>query len=357
MARERAKWETLYSSCKGAIDSSSKGLAKANADGQKNQAETDVLVKNYCDKYSNLKDNPDGACDEAKELTDMFGKIVGKMAEGRISGKAVSISKQFNKACQASNNEQKLLDSIDDSCDDNNKNGKAKNCEAKNAAILKRLNRTAKAETKISPVKKSNLCASSSSDEKDFIAKAITNFSSEDQKKLQDTDKIADLIKKIESEKINDNGVFSDLKDFVDNQVRGDTFCEKISNSLNSSADPDVIKIKEKITKDEAKLEGADDKLITAINANIDRYKKEISEIDKKYAEKELKYAEMRTRLASINMPDDPQSQSASYDKLTSLGQQVDESCDAMNSNALVKSTSGSGVYDNFLKTYGATQQ
>ncbi len=356
MDRERGRWEKLAGDCKGAIDSSSKGLAKANADGQKNQGEIDGLVVKYCDKYSNLKDNPNGACDEAKSLVDIWGKIQEKGAQGRVSGKAASIARQYDSACKALKNES-TEDLSPDKCRYKKDADEKELCVRLQTAQLDKLKNNTSAGS-VKPVRASALCKSDDASNSDFIANAISYLPSKDQETLKNINNLDALVEKIDKEKIMDNDFFAEIKDFIHNPKSEANICSLISDEINIEKDS---KYKEyntnKLAAEQRLKDATDENVRKNLNAEIDRLDKKISDVESKNKDKDKKYKELRTSIAAINSPQSTTTEEGARQKLSSLGENIDESCDAMNTNSLVKNSSGSGVYDNFLKTYGATQQ
>lgn len=100
MKENISKWERVAGECKGAIDTASANLAKANQEGQKRQAEEDGKVGEFCSRFNGLSDNPLGACEDAKDLATDMRKIASRL-DPKVSGNINA----FRQMCNQYNNE------------------------------------------------------------------------------------------------------------------------------------------------------------------------------------------------------------------------------------------------------------
>lgn len=351
MEREKGRWSSLKEKCTGSVDSATKMIAKQNEEGQKRQNELDGLVNKYCNKYANLRNNPNGGCDQAKSLTDMMDKIIEKGGDGRISGRANVLAAQYNSACNSTNNE--LIDSLAD-CDGEVKGTQRAVCEAKAAALKKQSE-----GTKSATVPLVKLCSSEDTPEKEFIANVSKRLSSSDQEKLKDTTTMADLSKVIST--LSDTGA-SVLSSFK--KLGGDKPCQKLTSIDNAVDDTDYDSAKADL---ESKIKTAEendkkpkDPKESIIDADyyknqIAGAKKDIAKLEKAKREKSTIQTILKdtlTNLASVNAAADPKSEDGQQRRLSDIGQKMDEdaSCDAMNTSNMPKGNGGGFDLNSFDK-------
>jgi hypothetical protein len=349
MEREKGRWASLKDKCTGAADGATKMLAQQNAEGQKRQNELDGLVNKYCNKYANLKNNPNGGCDQAKSLTDMMDKIIEKGGDGRITGKANGLAAQYNSACNSTNNE--LLDSLSD-CDDDAKGAQKTLCDAKKRKAAAALNKDNSGKSSTVPLVK--LCSSESTSENEFIANVSKRLSSGDQEKLKDSTSMADVNKVIS--KLSDSGasIFSTFR-----KLGGDKPCQKLTDIDNAVDDSDYDSTKadlqDKIKKAEENAKKPKDPKPATVAGTLDspdydaelrNAKSELAKLEKSKKEKSTTQTLLQnalTNLASVNASVDPKSEDGQQRRLSDIGQKMDEdaSCDAMNTSNTPKGFGG----------------
>ena len=185
MDREKNRWSQLASECKGNIDSASSKLAQMNAEGQKKQQEIDGKVASFCSRYSDLRDNPMPACDDAKKLAEDADKI-----SAHLSGGARQVTREFRNACNSFNNEKN--DAPAD-CEDLTGND-LKLCRAKQRTAIANLSK--EDQEKAKPVKLSSLCGmEGDKDDKDFLSNVAKKVP-EDEKIIGKATTMKDVLKK-----------------------------------------------------------------------------------------------------------------------------------------------------------------
>ncbi|MDO9182236.1 MAG: hypothetical protein Q7U04_07495 [Bacteriovorax sp.] len=390
MDKQRGRWEKLYDQCKENVKSSSQGLAKMNEAGQKNQNEADGLVKKYCNKYSDLRQNPTPSCEDAKGLVDDMQKIILKNQEGRIVPQASRFASKYDNLCKALKNEGSDTD-IDEKCS----HGKTKADDEKCAALQQRLQdkktiQALKGKEASSP-KLSDLCSRKDTSDEKFLQAALSYLPKEDRNKIEESkDEFLNALKdptkdfpSVYTKSFKDAGFFRKLKDLM-SKPSEKTICENIYGSLVENSNAKDIKDKASYTKTLSKINGQ----ISSEKTNYDNLDKDYTaaspenkpalkirldnknaEIDKLNAAKtaasdkidvlDTKIKENadtstseidlkvngRNILADLEaITDTPDINSENGIKvqlkeLTNLGEQMDESCDAQNINSLAKTS------------------
>lgn len=336
MNTQKERWADIKQKCEGAINQSSQALAEQNKEGMKNQQELNRLVAKYCDKYSNLRDNPNGGCDEAKDLATTWEKIVDKGGENYITGSASKIASQYNSACNATNNE--ALDELDPSCiTDSGDTKKTSYCQEKEKALARKL----KAQGKSSNSKKlvaEDLCPSKDTKNEDFIKNASAKLPKELRSKLEGKTTLDDVMKVLKDEEVEGLDFFDKIKQNF--AAKSD---DLICKDIKARATPktvDEAHLKELRADFEAEKDAAEKAII---KKQIDALKK-----DRNFNSENAKdIILLDGLLADLNSygHEEPES------RLASLGQQLDEqsSCDATNTSMLSKNND----FD-FLKSFDA---
>lgn len=344
MEKNISKWDKLAGECKGAIDQASANLAKTNAEGMKRQGEIDSLVNKYCNKYANLKTNPNGACDEAKSLTETMDKILEKGGSGRIANSAANIASQYDSACKATNNEAQQED-WSTKCNDSEVLKKM----PKLAAYCDRITPGASGDKAKPSLPLIKLCKDDSTKEEDFMASLIKRLGASDQERLKDVTSLKDAIAK--SDSLSD-GAAGVLDSFQRLNSEGKPLCATlrgIDSASATSSDLKKVALNKEINalntkKSKAEKEKNDDE-VNAVDGQIDEKRSELNAIDTEKSKiKNMKEAlsEATNGLAALTSLPDPKSDDGLKAKLTELGQKMDDdtACDAQNSNSnMPKST------------------
>lgn len=365
MQEQRGRWEKLAGECKGAVDSSSKALAQMNNEGQKNQQELNRLVGKYCAKYANLRDNPNGGCDEAKDLATTWDKIVEKGGENYITGSASKIASQYNSACNATNNEA-LDGDLPESCLKDGKPIDNKRCSAMSDALARKLN----AQGKSSSPKKltaEKLCGSDyKATDADFIKNASAKLPKELKSKIEGKTTLNEVMAVLKSEEVEDLDFFENIQDnfkpdagkicetLKDRTVANATSADELAE-LNSklkeeqdkvaSAKKDVKDSQDKIdaknstpqekTTAKSRRDAAEEIVNTNNVASLKNQIKEAKDATKTDKTKLAKKEELDSLLSDLNSYGHEVPES----RLANLGEQLEEqsSCDATNTSMLTK--------------------
>jgi len=315
MATNAQKWESLAGECKTAIDGATNNIAKANAENAKKQGEVDNLVAKYCTKYSNLKENPNGGCDQAKELTDIMDKIIDKGGDGRIVNRSASLASQYDSACRASNNEGTEMPP---ECDGEEKPSLKEYCAAarkKFANSMKGSGSSAAAPA----VPLLRLC-DGNTDNKAFFAALSAKVAKADASKVSSATSMADLFKikgDLSDSTLSFLGAVDSLMDGSNGKI-----CEKLLSA--SKVDTSGV---------ENQFKGK----VASLKTDSQEYKDAVAEKDKivsSLKEKKKVLDDALLALGSANSAPEPSGPSAQKLRLTKLGEKFDEetACDAQNS-------------------------
>lgn len=356
MDREKGKWDKLASECKGNIDTSSRELAKMNNEGLKKQQEMDAKVGNWCRKYSELKDHPNGACDKAKKLSDDADKI-----SAYLTNKARGVTNEFNSVCNEFNNSKEddkesiCFDLASTSDKDDQKKFRDLNCRS----ILAKAN--AKTDgPKREVLKLGKICDSSTTSDADAFKKLSELSKDETEKEeLKKISSVEDLKKSIE--KMSNSSFYEGLVDLT----KGKEVCPTLSAINEDSYDKDESELRVKRAADAYKraeealkaapapqaapanqpiLDAQADPRI-ALRKDVNNAKEALEKIEDEEAKKKKsagKKSELKELLASF-YPAPPTTKEIELKKLSDIGQRVDESCNAQASNNMMpKSPLGS---------------
>ena len=210
MEKEKGRWAELANQCKGAIDSSQRGLAKSNEEGMKAQNEMDAKVSKFCKKYNSISDNPVGGCSKAKDLADISDQIAS-----RLSNQALILTEKYASVCDGYNNESDEISQQD--CD--GLTGTAlRNCNRANGIALDNADKRAGASSGASKGKSISyysICGLSSDPNSDeiFIKNVIENLNEQDQKTLAGATSLKDIIPSLK--KLNDPEIFADIDSLI----------------------------------------------------------------------------------------------------------------------------------------------
>ncbi len=308
------KWETLADTCKSAIDGVTANINKANAENAKRQGEIDNLVSKYCTKYANLRENPNGGCSQAKELTDIMDKIMDKGGDGRIVARSGALASQYDDACRASNNEAVEIPA---DCEGDIKSENKKYCEAVKKKFASSVNSSG---SSVEGVPLFRLC-DANTDAKKFIANLSSKVISADKEKVAKASSFKDLFKM--KDELDDSTLrFISSVDSLTNISQGGE--EKVCEKLLSASRIDTVGIESKYSTD-----GLDEK--------SKEYKAAVAAKDRDMnAAKEKKKIldDALVSLAKASAAPDGTSTSAQKMRLTKLGEKFDEetACDAQNS-------------------------
>lgn len=272
MSSQKERWAALASECKSQIASVSKDLAKYNSEGQKKQAEQDAKTGSFCKKYSEMAENPLGACNGADKLAEEADQI-----SSRLTNDALKYTGKFRNVCNQYNNE---TSAIPDYCgsDEENKElspSKKKLCKAAELKEAKEieasLGSTAKSSRK-SRVNFNSLCKgdNGSNSDKVFIEKAVAKLSAEDKETLKDAKSFKDVMAKIDLLDDTSADFFEGIKVYKKDKDEGKSLCSQIE-SIAQADTGDVPTEKEKYTaaRDEAVKKIEDE--ITAKNTEKEK--------------------------------------------------------------------------------------
>jgi hypothetical protein len=204
MNAQKARWAELGKKCEGAIKTSSEGLAKMNAEGQKKQQELDSKTADFCRKYNNISKNPIGACGQAKDLASQVTSVTG-----RINNQAADQTLQWANACDGYMNEKQ-----------NSSSGSVERCnsitdQAQRAECYRANSSGGQSSSQTqNQIRIGELCTNSTSDES-LIKKIISNYFPNNKSDLEGSKTLDELIKKIEEKEINDRNFFAQIKDYI----------------------------------------------------------------------------------------------------------------------------------------------
>ncbi|NOT77841.1 MAG: hypothetical protein HOP07_02420 [Bacteriovoracaceae bacterium] len=264
MAREKERWNSLAGECKSMIDTSSKELARMNAEGQKKQNELDQKVANFCAKYVGIAENPMPACEDAKTLAEDVAAI-----QSRLSNEATTLTRHFRAACNGYNNEKDVeVASTEDNCSDipPEKYKEKSKCERELAAARKK-NSIATGTKPVKDVPLAALCPSSSTSESDFI-KAAANRLPEGKEEILKYNTLSSLETKIES--IEDNNFFSEIQRVAASVAGTGDICKKLHAAKDeappsdSASSPALKAAQESLTEANSNLKNKTAALETA---------------------------------------------------------------------------------------------
>lgn len=362
MSKERSRWEQLAGECKSMIDRSSQELAKSNAEGAKKQAELDQKVGSFCRKYSQLQDNPFGACEDAKDLAEQADKI-----SARITDNALKVTSQFKNLCNQYNNEKSS--EFDDCADESYRKDHASRCrivERQKAAELSKSEGGSGSKRSSRRVSLESLCGKDGKvSNADFFANVSKNFSEDDKKVLKDIDSISSATKK--QEDLSDDGYnFVEVLNSL-NLNSKDDICEKLTelkkNEGNSSNNEEMTKAVAALK--EAEAEKAElQKTIAALTApekkaELEAAKTKLTEAEKKVTSATTaRDAAKKANEASSGKIDELlkavkptlSSEDIRTASFSRLGEQIDQSCDAQASNTNVPKDWASQFLQSFDK-------
>jgi hypothetical protein len=300
METNKAKWEKVANQCKGMADTSSKELAKMNAEGQKAQDELDRNVANFCSKFSGIAENPVAACNDAKDLAEDMDKIQSRLTNG-----ALKVTRQFKNACNSFNNESSEIPSI---CEKDNKTAAEKKlCDTHYEKATREMASAdaANAPGKSKKVTLTSLCGSSDEPKSDaeFIKASIKKFPEDTQKELEGITSIKELLERIEDQGVDDGDYFSNMKTLAKAES-GTPLCKNLI-SINEAEEVPALDDKADAT---AKTEHA----------------KKTADLKKKEQLKEV--------LSSLS-PAQRSARDYQIEEVQNIGEQATQPCDAQASN------------------------
>lgn len=196
MSTQKAYWDSLANECKGSVAKVSSDLAKYNADGQKRQAEQDQKTINYCRKYTEMTQNPNGACNGADKLAEEADEI-----SARISNRALSYTRRFRDVCNQFNNESDDAEiEAPDYCESNGSKKLLKyqlieceNVAKRRARKLEKQSVASNGSATSSRISLYSLCKGDSNDDEKFLAAVVSKLSKEDKDVLKDVKKLTEI--------------------------------------------------------------------------------------------------------------------------------------------------------------------
>lgn len=353
MSTQKERWAALGEECKSMANSIKKDIAKYNAEGMKKQAEQDAKVGSFCNKYSAMKENPLGACDDAKSLAESADAI-----SARLTNESLKYTQRFRNVCNQFNNNATDIPSY---CDEEEgskgwkelSNEKKRICKGKWKELANLADAgdvKSKKKTKFS-----NLCpdGAKTSDEK-FIESVASRLSEKDQGKLKEIKTLSELKEK--SENLEGSDFFDDI--LALNGTEKADICKKLA-AINSSSDTtetadEIAKAKLKV-KEESKTKQAEKAkekndansktIAEAIKELQDKETKDLADLDKS-AEK----VKLNSAMAQLN-PVSPTLAQAKESALRRIGEQAaDTPCDTQASNVNLGKNLGSPFLDSINK-------
>jgi hypothetical protein len=358
MSTQKERWEQLAQECKSMANSIRKDIAKANAEGMKKQAEQDAQVGSFCNKYSLMKQNPLGACDDAKSLAESMDKV-----QARLTNETIKYTQSFRNVCNQYNNDS--TDTVLNNCWDYESNKDLTTQQKKSCALATAKFNKANPETakKKSRLNLNTFCSKNGSvnNDKEFIAAAASKLSSEDQETLKKVTTIEDLRKKLDSLDDSASDFFSGLLSLGKNNEICKTLTKIDSDDATSDKTTAELKKetaleKNKQVKFEKELASLKDKIEKETNADE---KKKLSDAETKARkdledskdsialnEKSLNKAALKDAIDSL-VPAPPSMTDIREKELRRIGEQAsDSACDAQASNVNQGKNLGSSFLD-----------
>lgn len=318
MTKERGRWEKLAGECKSMIDSASKAIDQMNKEGMKKQIEEDKAVGKFCKKYNSISQNPLGACGKASDLASLADE-----AAVRISSQASTLTEQFNDACDAYNNQNDTISSVN--CDDFETNKERRICRDEKDAK----SNDGKSSTKTAKINIRNICKEENgvyTKDSELISLAAKYFPNEDQEKIKKFTSYSDLEKNLD---IEGSGFFLDLADFASN-VKAKSICEQI-----------LIQIK-------------GDRKADLQSSSTDKNAASTAEAQKT-AKKDLE--DIMSQLADLKTTQAPDSKSSLVTNVKKIGEQMQGPCDMQSNTGMNKSSFDINNFDNnFIKGLGTAK-
>lgn len=350
METNKAKWEKVASQCKSMADTSSKELAKMNAEGQKAQDELDRKVASFCSKFSGLSENPVAACEDAKDLAEDMDKIQARLTSG-----ALQTTRQFKNACNSFNNESSEIPSV---CEKENKTAKEKKyCDSQYDAASRSM---ANADASNTPGKSkktislSSLCGSSDEPKSDgeFIKSSVAKFPKEIQEELDGITNIKELAERIEDQGVDDGDFFNEMKALAGRYDSSSSLCKKLL-AIDETEEVDeasLVKNDSQKLFDEAEKKSDEAEDLPATHPEKTARTRDAINLKKaaekaKLAEKEAAGAGMKTNAADLKKkeklkevlssltPLEPSARDNQIKEVQKIGEQATQACDAQASN------------------------
>ncbi len=314
MKDQRARWKSLNDRCIGMVDGESQAIAKQNSEGLKAQSELDGKVSSFCSKYYGIAqaDNPVGACDEAKGLTDNIDQIAT-----RLTGQSKGLARQIASTCNGFNNE---ASSTSQDCTYISDPKDKEICQRQAIAQLSKAQGSSSSAKKI---RLGNLCANENTSESDLIARIAKNLSKADQDNLKGVNNWNDFVRKSADQEINDNGFILGVNDLIKDES-GSNICKKLSaiNQAEPLDDKTYADKKAELKKNET--------------ANQETLAK--LEAQKKNAALKTNLDSLLADLGSVSSPAGSSVKEIQLNKVSKLGEQISGTqCDANSNNMLGK--------------------
>lgn len=235
MAREKERWNSLAGECKSMIDTSSKELARMNAEGQKKQNELDQKVANFCAKYVGIAENPMPACEDAKTLAEDVAAI-----QARLSNEATTLTRHFRAACNGYNNEKDMDEYTTPlECGSGLNAKEQKECRAENE-VINRKNKKISGSGGSKPAKAVPLaavCKDDSVSDDQFIKNAAAKLPEESREAIIKSTNIDSLLA---NDEIDDRGFFSAIVK-VAKKGQGN-ICKKL-HAIEANSEKSAIEI------------------------------------------------------------------------------------------------------------------
>ncbi len=344
MGSQKDRWSKLADECNKMISTVTQSLAKANAEGQKRQAEQDEKTGMFCRKYDEMTQNPMGACNGADKLAEDADQI-----SARLTNDALKYTSKFRNVCNSYNNESEST--IPEFCTGREKltTNQEDICKLTTGAELKKANKsTGSSKKSNNQIRFSSLCKDKSTDDKAFIKAAHTKIAEEDKEFLENVTTLQELEGKLDEMESSTRDFFSGMMTLrLDNNK---PLCEQLvpinSYSVGSSDTKDSINEKFNENKTRLNKSIAEEKAKTPVGTSLKALETELTDAETKHSEQKKKL-ELLEALASLETPE-PSTEEVKINRLSRLGEQVDGSCDSQAKNTNTPKDWGSTIKDRY---------
>ncbi len=329
MKTEQNKFRTLASECGQIADSSANNLAQMDQEKAKGQAEMDSKVKKFCVKYSGLSTHPNGACKNIDKLADEAAEI-----SSRLDNSAINTTNGFKNVCNEYNNESSESDRC--SAYDNDPMKKDE-CEEKER---KKGNKSG-SSSKAIKMRYTDICRDGDkTTDESALKKLVSKMSAKenellprDERKI-DYDKISSYLKGDDEDSLDSSPLFRGLKEELSGS---DSICTQLSKRGKAgAASKETTDAEAKVTDAQKAVDAAATDAKPAAQTALDSAKKALSDAKAKDASNKS-YKEVDELLTELASSFDQQQPSDKALKLTKLGEQVTEACDAQASTGIGK--------------------
>lgn len=392
METQRSRFADLADECRSQADGIDKEIAKYNQNLIKQKSERDAAVGAFCNKYSLMKQNPLGACDDVKSLAESMDKV-----QARITNQALKYTQDFRNTCNKFNNE---ATSINSECPDSTEGKEFTQLSREMRALCKAqiMNHAASlteaGKKPNSRIGIDDFCTSPTTSEKDFIKSVAETLSDEDKEVLKSTTSLTDVSNKRKTLSFEADNFFKGIIS-IKNSSSETELCKTLTKIENGDVATETRSLKKKLKdlddqltsdtndleakktaataerekaikeKNEEKKKEADDNIKTASDAIAAKTKtaeKAKKEIEEEIASNPLVANKEKIKITLEHLiPPTPTKAEQKEKALLAIGEQAaDSACDAQASNVNVGKNfmnSFDNAIQNIDKTYmGATR-